>query len=89
MAEFDWVDLNDPASRIFLLDAANQLHEDMKQARGCWEKCEEQAHYIKELEKQVRLLQKTLNVVNTNKVLERKVKKRGRCQMDKTKCRYV
>lgn len=75
MGEFDWLDLNKPEHQHFLLTTANDLHEDLQKANQCWQKCEDQAVYIKELEKQVRLLRKTLDIVEKNRVLVRKVKK--------------
>ena len=75
MGEYDWLDLNMPEHRQFLLTAANSLHEDLKEANAYREKYEEQVIYIKELENQVRLLHKTLDVIEKNRGLVRKVKK--------------
>lgn len=78
MREFDWIDLNLPEHRQFLLTSANDMAERLKDASATHQKCEEQAAYIDVLEKQVLLLQKTLDAVNKNRVLVRRVRKRGR-----------
>lgn len=75
MREFDWIDLTRPEHQQFLLTAANDMSDELKNASLTYQKCEEQAAYIEVLEKQVRLLQKTLDVAYKNKVLVRRVKK--------------
>ena len=51
--------------------------------------CDRQEAYIKELEKHLRLLQKTLDVLTKNKVLIRKVRMCGRSKMDKNFNRFI
>lgn len=66
MAEFDWLDLSQPEHVIFLLNAANELAEGKKQWGEDWKSLQEHKRYIKELEKHIRILQKTLDMVDKN-----------------------
>jgi hypothetical protein len=84
MAGFDWLDLSQRENQIYLVNVANDLEIENKKLRNYLITCEEQETYIKELEKQVKLLQKTLDVINKNKFLGRKGRCRyGRSPMDK------
>lgn len=79
MGHYDYITtLPYPEQANYLLHEANMLHEDLKDYTAVKWKCEEQAIYIETLEKQVVLLQKTLDVVNKNKVLTKKVRRCGR-----------
>lgn len=79
MGQFDYITtLPYPEQAVYLLAEANSLYEDLKDYTILKCKCAEQIAYIKELEKQVKLLQKTLDVVNKNEVLGRKVRRCGR-----------
>ena len=71
---YDWLDLTKRENQIFLVNQANDMEKEIESLRNFIITCEEQKAYIKELEKQVRLLQKTLDIVNKNKVLVRKVR---------------
>lgn len=90
MAEtYDWLDLSARENQVYLINIANNYARDLEKARETYQKCKEQGAYIETLEKQVRLLQKTLDVINQNKAIVRKVRKRGRSPMDKVLYRYV
>ena len=78
MGEFDWIDINNPEHQRFLITSANDLAERVKKANALYQKYEEQADYIKVLEDQVKLLQKTLDVVNKNMVLTERMVRCGR-----------
>ena len=78
MGYYDWLDLSLPEHRQYLLTEANFNREELKEKEAFELKCHEQETYIKTLEKQVRLLQKTLDAVNKNKVLMRQVRRCGR-----------
>lgn len=79
MGHYDYITtLTLPEQASYLLHEANSLHEDLKDYTILKCKCAEQIAYINELEKQVKLLQKTLDVVNKNEVLSRKVRRCGR-----------
>ena len=69
---YDWLDLTLRENQIYLVNEANEMEKEIEQLRTLIITCEEQATYIKVLEKQVRLLQKTLDLVDKNIVLERK-----------------
>ena len=75
---YDWLDLNKKENQVYLVNVANEMEKEIEDLRKYILTCEQQAAYIKELEKHVRLLQKTLETVNKNKVLVRKVRMCGR-----------
>ena len=78
---YDWLDLSKRENQIFLVNQANEMEEEIENLREYVIICGRPEAYIKNLEKHVRILQKTLDVVDKNRVLVRKVKKRGRKKM--------
>lgn len=75
---YDWLDLTVKENQVFLLQEANELEKEVEDLRKLVIICDNQRAYIKELEKHLGLLQKTLDVANKNKVLVRKVRVSGR-----------
>lgn len=82
MGYFDWVDLKTPEWREFLRKTANDLHARVQELSKFQQEAETQAKYIEELEKQVSILQKTLDCVCENRCLRRRLhngKKKNVC----------
>ena len=77
---YDWLDLTKKENQIFLVNQANDMEKEIKNLREYIIICNRQEAYIKNLEKHVRLLQKTLDVTSKNKILVRKVRVCGRTQ---------
>lgn len=67
---FDW--------KKFWENEAERLDKKVKQLLPMEQKCKDQEAYIVQLEKQIELLQKTLNLVYKNK------RKKGRCKRGRT-----
>ena len=75
---YDWLDLTKKENQIFLVNQANDMEKEIKNLREYIIICNRQEAYIKNIEKHVRLLQKTLDVTSKNKILVRKVRVCGR-----------
>lgn len=73
MGNYDWVDLSLREHQIFLMTEANNLYEEAKEIPKLRQENEAQAMYIEELEKQLSLLQKTLDCVYENRCLRRRL----------------
>ena len=63
MGEYDWLDLSQREHQTYLLNEANYLHEEAKKIPSLEETISNQEIYIKHIEKQLRLLQKTLDAI--------------------------
>lgn len=73
MGNYDWLDLGIPDHQIFLRTEANNLYEEAKEIPKLRQENEAQARYIDELEKQLSILQKTLDCVYENRCLRRRL----------------
>jgi heme oxygenase len=71
--QYDWVDLNSVPHQLFLKGEAEYLYEQVQELSKFQREAEAQAKYIKELEKQVSILQKTLDCVYENRCLRRRL----------------
>ena len=70
---YDWLDLNSFDHQLFLKGEAEYLYEQVQELSKFQQEAEAQAKYIEELEKQVSILQKTLDCVYENRCLRRRV----------------
>lgn len=77
MGYYDWLDLTIKENQIYLLGEAEYWHEEAKKIPPLEETVSNQKTYIRYLEKQLRLLQKTLDVIEKIRRV-RRVKARGR-----------
>ena len=68
-----WDDLNKAECRTFILRSLTDYYECSEELENAKTTVENQNRYIEQLEKQVRLLQKTLDVVYKNASLESKI----------------
>lgn len=73
MGKYDWVDLSLREHQHFLRKEAEELHEQVQELLRFQQEAEMQAKYIEELEKQVSILQKTLDCVYENRCLRRRL----------------
>lgn len=73
MGNYDWLDLGIPEYQTFLRTEANDLYEEAKKIPMLQQKVETQAKYIDELEKQLSVLQKTLDCVYENRCSRRRL----------------
>ncbi len=78
MGEYDWLDLNIKEHQVFLRCEANALHQEKMELLTFKRQAEAQATYIQELEKQLGILQRTLDAVLKNEKMERRTRSCGR-----------
>ena len=74
MGHFDWVELETHEQKEYFKRVADELYAEARRLTVFEHTCNEQAAYILQLEKQISLLQKTLDVLHQNKRRTRKVK---------------
>lgn len=67
-------DINSPEVKQYILTELTDAHNTRRELEKATTTISNQAAYIEELEKQVGLLQKTLDVLHQNKCRTRKVK---------------
>jgi hypothetical protein len=71
---YGWLNLDLPEHRQFALSELETLHLENEELPKYKKQCELQKQYIKELEKHVSLLQRTLNMVYKNRAKKKGVK---------------
>jgi heme oxygenase len=77
MSAYGWVDLNLPEHREYLVDEAERLSKKVDELCEYVREGEQQKQYIVQLEKQVSLLQKTVDIMFRNQEIEEKLKQRS------------
>ena len=71
---YGWLDLDLPEHRQFALSELENLYLNIEELQKYKKRCELQKQYIKELEKHISLLQRTLDMVYKNRTKKKGVK---------------
>lgn len=86
MSAYGWLDLNLPEHREYLVNEAERLSEKVDMLGKCVQECESQKKYIEYLEKQVFLLQKTVDAITKCQELEENLRQRGEDLSQNAEC---